>query len=228
MDDIFESYGVVDVLSTFKYSKNLHLASGDYFSLLESSTKKEREEQAKRLKIKQNNDRFEALKKHYEVKYSATLNGYEVYSKKPGPNLTGDHARFGILVKQDTSGVYEASYLQFMVLMWQTFPSIMSVGAFYTEDGTYIIRRPLGTGYVGELGWKRPNGQVQYGFNYYILYNKSDNLQYLEKMINSGKKLYIEFGGQGEETVKHWLFGVEVNQLKDLINFVKELYGEGL
>lgn len=185
-------------------------------------------EQKKKADIKAGqNARFEALKKRYTVKYSATLNGYEVYSKKGGHG-DGLHARFGLLVNQDTDGTYKASYLQFMVLQWQTFPSIMSVGAFYTEGGEYVIRKPIGNGYVGELGWKRPNGQVQYMFNYYILYDKSDNLQYLEKMINSGKKLYIEFGGQGEETIKHWLYGVEIEQLKDLVNFIKELHGEGL
>lgn len=172
------------------------------------------------------NDRFEALKKRYEVKYSSGLNGFEVYSKKPGHD-TGEHARFGVLVQEDRD-VYKASFIQFMVLTPQFVPSFMSWGAIFTEDGEYVIRRPLGNGYVGELGWKRPSGHVQYGFNYYILYDKSDNLQYLEKMINSGKKIYVEFTGSGAEPVKHWLYGVEIEQLKDLVKFIKELHGEGL
>lgn len=226
-DDIIKSHGLVHVGPTFKYPALINLTTDGYFGRLENEMEKEREEQAKILKIKQNRDRFEALKKRYNIKYSATLNGYEVYSKKANYG-TGLHARFGLLVREDTSGLYEVSYLQFMLLNWQVVPYIMSVGAFYTEDGEYVIRRPLGTGYVGELGWKRPNGQVQYGFNYYILYGKSDNLQYLEKMVNSGEKLWLEFGGQGVETIKHWLYGVEIIDLKDLINFIKELHGEGL
>lgn len=226
-DDIIKSHGLVHVGPTFKYPALINLTTDGYFGRLKNDMEKEREKQAKELKIKQNNDRFEALKKRYEVRYSASLNGYEVYSKK-GSHGDGLHARFGLLVKHDTDDMYKSSYIQFMVLKWQVYPDIMSVGAFYTEDGKYVIRKPIGNGYVGELGWKRPNGQVQYMFNYYILYDKSDNLQYLEKMINSGKKLYIEFGGQGAEAIKHWLYGVEIEQLKDLIKFIKELHGADL
>lgn len=95
----------------------------------------------------------------------------------------------------------------------------MSVGAFYTEGGEYVIRKPIGNGYVGEFGWKRQNGQVQYMFNYYILYDKSDNLQYLENMVNSGKKLYLEFGGQGGRNCKALVIWCGINTVKRFDKF---------
>lgn len=106
LDDVFEAYGLVHVYSAFKYPALINLTTASYFRQLKNDMKKEQEEQAKKLKIKQNQGRFEALKKRYEVKYSPLLNGYEVYSKKPGPELSGEHARFGLLVKHNTDGTY--------------------------------------------------------------------------------------------------------------------------
>lgn len=220
LDDIFESYGVVLMYPTFKYPAVISLTTAAYVRQLKNDMEKEREEQAKKLKIKQNQDRFEELKKRYEIKYNSGVNGFEVWSKKPGHN-TGEHARFCLNVVYEDDK-YRVQFIQFQVLTPKYYPSYMQIGAIHTEDGSHVIRRILGGSSIGELGWLR-DGAVQYMFNYYILYGRSDNLSDLEALANSGKKIYITFSGSGAETVSHWLYGVELEQLKDLIKFIKYL-----
>ena len=220
LDDVFKSYGLVHVYSAFKYPALINLTTDGYFTRLKNDMEKEREEQAKELNLKQNHNRFEELKKKYTIKYNSGVNGFEVWSKKPGHD-TGEHARFCLNVVYEHDK-YRVQFMQFQVLTPQYYPSYMQTGAIHTEDGSHVIRRMLGGSSIGELGWLR-NGAVQYGFNYYILYGRSNNLANLEALLNSGKKIYITFSGSGVETVSHWLYGVELEQLKDLIKFIKYL-----
>ena len=54
---------------------------------------------------------------------------------------------------------------------------------------------------------------------------ESGKLEYLNKMFNSGKPIYIEFVGKVVGSMKYQLTAQDIAQVKDLLKFVNELQG---
>lgn len=182
-------------------------------------------------------NRYEALKKNYNVQYSGTSGVFSIWSKKPAPS-TATRFDVCVIMKSDSdmkfwrdTGNEEhlvAGAIQFQLIYPQFMPYAVNVGAIYTEDGMYSLRYPfnfqLGDSF-NEQGMKKSRYAIQVVMTPRIV-KESDKFESLNKLFNSGKPIYIEFRGDMISPMKYQLTEQDIVRVKDLLKFIYDLQGK--
>ena len=200
--------------------------------------KVKREKEADELRFIEYRDgldaRYKALVKNYEVQYNGAIGGYSIWSKK-SKSYTATRFAVGLSMKADRdmsfwrdSGHEEHNVvggIQFQLIIPQICSYFVDVGAIYTADGEYSLQYPFSF-YNGEMLTENGMSKARYSFSVVMtprVVKESGKLEYLNKMFNSGKPIYIEFRGRVIGSMKYQLTAHDIARVKDLLKFINEL-----
>ena len=155
-----------------------------------------------------------SLMKNFETQYEGSMYRHSIWSKNGNysTTYTGEHVRMTVTLDRD----YATDYLQIQLFTATGNWGLMDNGAIYTADGSYTLSFKLTTyGVVGK--W----GDLSLTHSQHTMNIDTQYAMTLEKMLNSGQPIKVQFSGNNAKTVTYTLNKSERAVLRELVNFCK-------
>lgn len=155
-----------------------------------------------------------SLMKNFDTQYEGSMNRHSIWSKNGNysTTYTGEHVRMTVTLDYN----YVADFLQIQLFTASGNWGLMDNGAIYTADGSYTVSQKLTTyGVVGK--W----GDLSLTHSQHTMNIETRHAMTLEKMLNSGQPIKVQFSGNNAKTVTYTLNKSERAVLMELVNFCK-------
>lgn len=155
-----------------------------------------------------------SLMKNFKTQYEGSMYRHSIWSKQGNYSTiyTGEHVRMTVTLDND----YATDYLQIQLFTASGNWGLMDNGAIYTADGSYTLTDTLTSyGVVGK--W----GDLSLTHSQHTMNIDTLKMMTLEKMLNSGQPIKVQFSGNNAKTVTYTLNKSERVVLRELVNFCK-------